>query len=256
MPETTLPNSTPQPLPTPLLSSLPSSPRYSLLQEIELLLRNRPKFFTELMDGQENARKIRAMMLYSAAFFAVYGAVMGVDHSLAQMLSSAIKLPFLFLITLIITLPTLFFFNTFFEASLTLSQNLALILSAITMTSIVLLAFAPVVVFFLISTSQYQFFKLLNVSIFIVAGLIGIRQLTLGMKMLTMTDRVGVTIRRRLLFLWMLLYGFVGSQMAWGLRPFFGAPGLPFELFRGFGGNFYTNVLASLGEILGFFIVR
>ena len=245
------PSTTPLPLPP-----LPSSPRYSLLQEIELLLRNRPKFFTELLDGQENARKIRAMLLYSALFFAVYGGVMGVDHSAAQMVSSAIKLPILFLITLIITLPTLFFFNTFFEASLTLSQNLALILSAITMTSIVLLAFAPVVVFFLISTSQYQFFKLLNVAIFIVAGAIGIRQLTLGMKMLTMTDRVGITIRRRLLFLWMLLYGFVGSQMAWGLRPFFGAPGLPFELFRGFGGNFYTNILASLGEILGFFIVR
>jgi hypothetical protein len=44
--------------------------------------------------------------------------------------------------------------------------------------------------------------------------------------------------------------------MAWTLRPFIGAPGLDFELFRQLGGNFYTNIFASIGEILGFFVVR
>jgi hypothetical protein len=54
----------------------------------------------------------------------------------------------------------------------------------------------------------------------------------------------------------MFVYAFVGSQMAWTIRPFIGAPGTPFELFRQLGGNFYTNVLQSIGEILGFLIVR
>jgi hypothetical protein len=40
------------------------------------------------------------------------------------------------------------------------------------------------------------------------------------------------------------------------LRPFIGAPGLLFELFRQPGGNFYTNIFASIGEILGFVTVR
>jgi len=35
-----------------------------------------------------------------------------------------------------------------------------------------------------------------------------------------------------------------------------GAPGLPFEFFRQLGGNFYANILASIGEILGFVTVR
>jgi len=56
--------------------------------------------------------------------------------------------------------------------------------------------------------------------------------------------------------LWMFLYAFVGSQLAWTLRPFIGAPSIPFELFRQLGGNFYTNVFASIGEILGFVTVR
>ena len=44
--------------------------------------------------------------------------------------------------------------------------------------------------------------------------------------------------------------------MAWTLRPFIGAPGLDFELFRQLGGNFYANVFTSIGEVLGFFVVR
>jgi hypothetical protein len=65
-----------------------------------------------------------------------------------------------------------------------------------------------------------------------------------------------VSARRNVVRLWILIYAFVGSQMAWTLRPFIGAPGLDFELFRQLGGNFYANVFASFGEILGFFTVR
>ena len=35
-----------------------------------------------------------------------------------------------------------------------------------------------------------------------------------------------------LLYIWILLFGFVGTQLAWTLRPFFGDPGRPFALFR------------------------
>jgi hypothetical protein len=38
--------------------------------------------------------------------------------------------------------------------------------------------------------------------------------------------------------------------MAWTLRPFFGAPGLPFEVFRDLGGNFYMNVIQSIFALL------
>lgn len=234
-----------------------SIPRpHGLLSELELLLRNRFRFFAEIRDGVELPHKIQAMLLYSAISLALYGAVMGSEHSVWQALASSVKLPLLFLITLVVCLPTLYFFNTILEASLGLSQNFALLLAAITMTAVVLLAFVPVSLFFLITTSQYQFYKLLNVAFFVIAGWIGVRQLDQGMRMLTAGDRRGARMRGRLLRLWILLYAFVGSQLAWTLRPFFGAPGLPFELFRGLGGNFYTNIFASLGELFGFFTVR
>ena len=231
-------------------------PTHTLLDEITLLLRNRYRFFAEIRAGETTAQKIRAMLVFASIFFAIFGAVIGSDHSVWQALSSAIKLPLLFLATLVVCLPTLYFFNTIFESALTLSQNFALLLAAITMTAVVLLAFTPVSLFFLITTSQYQFHKLLNVAVFAISGLIGIWQLTQGLKMLSAVDRRGARARGRIQWLWILLYAFVGSQLAWTLRPFFGAPGLPFELFRGLGGNFYTNIFASIGEVLGFFIVK
>jgi hypothetical protein len=54
-----------------------------------------------------------------------------------------------------------------------------------------------------------------------------------------------------LLYIWILLFGFVGTQLAWTLRPFFGSPGQPFELFRDIDGTFYGNILSTLGSLLG-----
>lgn len=54
-----------------------------------------------------------------------------------------------------------------------------------------------------------------------------------------------------LLYIWILLFGFVGTQLAWTLRPFFGSPGQPFELFRNIEGTFYSDIFQTLGSLLG-----
>jgi hypothetical protein len=121
---------------------------------------------------------------------------------------------------------------------------------------VLLLSFAPIVLFFLLTTRQYQFFKLLNVGVFSIAGLVGVIFLGQGMRIVSAGGEEGALARQNVVRLWILIYAFVGSQMAWTLRPFIGAPGLQFELFRQLGGNFYANIFASIGEILGFFTVR
>jgi hypothetical protein len=223
---------------------------------IETILRNRRGFFIEIRDGVELGHKMRAMLVSGVAFLALYGAVMGSTHSLWQALSSAVKLPILFLATLVVCSPTLYFFNLIFGSSQSLTQNFALILTALTVTAVLLLSFAPIVLFFLLTTSHYQFFKLLNVGVFTIAGIVGVTFLGQGMRIMSASGKERARARRNVVRLWILIYAFVGSQMAWTLRPFIGAPGLQFELFRQLGGSFYANVFVSIGEVLGFFTVR
>jgi hypothetical protein len=223
---------------------------------VETIVRNRRQFFIEIREGVELGRKMRAMLISSIAFFALYGAVMGSTHSLWQTLSSAAKLPLLFLATLVVCSPTLYFFNLIFGSNQSLAQNFALILTAITVTAVLLLSFAPILLFFLLTTSNYQFFKLLNVGLFTITGIVGVIFLSQGMRIVSASGKEGAGARRNVVRLWILIYAFVGSQMAWTLRPFIGAPSMGFELFRQLGGNFYANIFASIGEILGFVTVR
>jgi hypothetical protein len=215
---------------------------------IERILRNRGGFFDEIRDGDDLGRKTRNMLVGSVLFFAIYGAVLGISNSLLQALASAIKLPILYLITLAICLPTLYFFNLLFGSRLTLAQTFALIMTAIAVTSILTLSFAPIALFFWLTAPSYDFYKLLNVGILTVTGVAGLSFLWQGMRHVHKAEGMGV--RNLILWLWIFVYGFVGTQMAWTLRPFFGAPGLPFEVFRDLGGNFYMNIVRSIISLL------
>jgi hypothetical protein len=52
-----------------------------------------------------------------------------------------------------------------------------------------------------------------------------------------------------LLYIWILLFGFVGTQLGWTLRPFFGSPGEKFELFRNIDGTFYGDIFSTIGRL-------
>jgi hypothetical protein len=241
---------------------------------IETILRRRQDFFEEIYAGQNIAAKVRSLLITSFIFMALYGAVLGSTSSLWQTLSSAMKLPVLFLATLLICAPTLYFFNLIYGSNQSLSQNIALMLTAICITAVILVSCAPIVVFFLLTSADYQFFKLLNVAIFSLAGIYGASFLNQGMRYFWQKDNPFMPAPHPqagpyppakpkkprsqiwLMRIWLLVYAFVGSQMAWTLRPFIGAPSMEFELFRQLGGNFYSDIFASIGEILGYLVVR
>jgi hypothetical protein len=48
----------------------------------------------------------------------------------------------------------------------------------------------------------------------------------------------------------LVLYGLVGAQMGWVLRPFIGDPEQAFTLFRAREANFFLDLLRSLGEFV------
>jgi hypothetical protein len=219
---------------------------------VESILRDRFPFFQEIRERVGLSHKIVSMLASSFLFLAIYGAVMGARHSALQTIASSLKVPSLFLVTLVICTPSLYFFNLLFGSQQSMAQNLALILTAMTTSSVLLLGLAPVTLFFLLTTTSYPFYKLLNVAFFALAGAMGIVFLRQGYgHSIDAENKEGRGARRLVFVLWVILYGFVGSQMAWTLAPFMGDPALDFLLFRHPGGsNFYADVLGSLRDLL------
>ncbi len=216
------------------------------------LLRDRQSFLEEIRQEVRLQSKISALFVSSSIFFAIYGAIIGGSHSWAQALSGAIKLPAFYLLTLIICFPTLFFFNVLFGSRSSFQQHFVVLLTSVSVISVLLFSLAPVTLFFMITAPDaYQFFKLLNVLIFGITGVFGVKFLYEGMQLLSQQEEVGKSTRTTILRSWLFLYAFVGMQLGWFLRPFFGAPGSKFELFRAVAGNFYLDIVKAISEILG-----
>lgn len=210
------------------------------------LLRDRKEFLAEIHQGIKIQSKIAALLISSCCFFALYGSIIGAFHSPLQVLSSAIKLPALYLITLLVCLPTLYIFNVLFGSKQSIGQHFTFLLATISVIAILLMGFAPVTLFFLITVNDYNFFLLLNVAIFTLTGILGVSFLYQIMKPVADGDTAqGIKVRTNILRFWLILYGFVGSQLGWTLRPFFGSPG-HFELFRSREGNFFSAVYNAM----------
>ncbi len=220
------------------------------------LLRDRTEFIQEIHDGTKLTGKITSMLAASFTLFAMYGVIIGSFHGGQQALSSGIKLPILYLLTLIICLPTLYIFSALFGAQRSLKQYFAYLLTAATVISLLLCGFAPVTLFFLttIGVKDYSFFLLLNIFFFGLTGVIGVGFLYQVLRPIETIGAEGIVdpnfkVRRNILRFWLVLYGFVGSQLGWILRPFFGSAG-QFEWFRDREGNFLTGVWSALSDFL------
>lgn len=217
------------------------------------LLRNRHVFLAEIDKSKNIDQKIVSLLICSSIFLALYGGIIGSTHGGLQIISSALKLPALYLLTLLICLPTLFFMDIVLGSKKTFSQYLALLMASMTMISVMLFGFAPVTLFFRLSIDDYWFFLLLNISVLGFTGYVGIRFFYKSMIDLISKDPEGKIAPNRLKLIryWLFLYGFVGSQLGWTLRPFVGSPDEPFALFREIESNFYIQVIYIIGKFLG-----
>jgi hypothetical protein len=244
---------------------------------IERILRDREGMWEQVHSGRSLRQLIASLLICAVIALGVFGAVLGAQGEQWQIIASAVKLPVLFLLTLLICLPTLYLFNLVLGARLSVLQATALMAAAVTVTSVLTLAFAPISLFFLITAPDYSFYKLLNVAILALSGVVGLGFLVDGMRSLNKLavtapakpaltaapmaedgeDRKPVPaivtaepqVNMALVRIWVLLFGFVGTQLAWTLRPFVGSPDQSFQVFRKIEGNFYVNVMQSISEM-------
>lgn len=244
------------------------------MQAIIDLLQNREIFVEEIIAAKQLKSKIGMLLMSSILCFAIYGFIIGFSNSLLQAVSSAIKLPILYLLTMCICFPTLFIFNSIFGAKQPLGQTFALIVTGNCIIALILVAFAPVTLFFLLSSHNYPFYKLLNVIFFSISGYAGViffhktftrmSSTAESLMALPLTQSDGTSVKTiskpqpigqtnnnqtKFLLFWLVLYCFVGIQLGWTLRPFFGEPNTPFEVVREIGGNFFADIVKSIGRM-------
>jgi hypothetical protein len=221
---------------------------FSIMPEF---LRDPEAFFQSIQKDQEVKARTLTLLLVSILSFMVYGFMVGLAKSPLQAVSSAIKIPILFLSTMAFCLPALYFFSlALLGTPLRMIQVVAVVLSGIAVTAFLLLGLAPVTLFFVLTSTDYAFFQLLAVGFVGLSSAIGVYFLWRGMTSVeTARDDSLKSLGNRILMLWFVLYAFVGTQMTWRLSPFIGKPGDPFYLIRPSRDNFYVDVIHAIEEV-------
>jgi hypothetical protein len=213
------------------------------------LLSNRERFFEEVVDGTGLGRKLLYSTLTVIALAGFFGFVAGAYSGPAQAISAGIKLPLLFFATFVICFPAFYVVQVLVGSRLRLPQVVVLVFGALSLTSILLAAFVPVIAFFLLTGANYYFQHLLNIAIAGIAGAYGMYALHEGLAVVC--DKRGVYPRKALTIMraWALLFAFVGVQLAWNLRPFLGDRNKPFRVFGNYQGNFYAAVIYAVNKL-------
>ena len=224
---------------------------------IERILRDRDGIWRQISEDRDLKPLSGLMLLSSAVALAAYGAVLGASNGWLQALASAVKLPILFLVTLAICLPTLYLFNLVFGAKLSLRQAVAMVSVAITVMSMLCVAFAPISLFFLITAPNYGFYKLLNVAIMALTAIVGLRFLVVGMRAMNAAQVAPVSPPVQ-------VPAPQPAMIGPGLPPYPPAQPMPplpspkqprqasmgpFQIFRHIEGNFYVNVVQTIGHL-------
>lgn len=237
---------------------------------------------------------LRPLLTANVLLAALYGVCMGV-HGVSgrevpeyrQMLADAVKVPLLFLLTVVVTFPSLYVFSALVGSRLTALDLARLLTAALAVLLAVLAAFGPIVGFFSVTTSSYPFVVLMNVAVFALAGAFGLSYFTRTLDAMLpkpaprrarpvrpaepgdenvpvaevagdlpvgpvvveepLPDPAAVKVVVRV---WLVAFALVGAQMSWVLRPFIGSPHLDFTWFRPRQSSFFEGVLKSLRMLL------
>lgn len=207
-------------------------------------------FFEKITHEKDAPSIILTQFLLLVIFAFLYGIVMGIYNGLLQAVTAGFKIPILFILSMIICFPAFFMVQYILGSKLKFHSMLAIMLTGFVLTSAIMLSFSPIVIFFLITSSNYDFLKLLHVAIIGFAGIFGMRTVIEALKFSCEKKNIYPKIGVKIFQFWIIILAFVGMQLAWSLRPFIGAKDRPYQLLRKQEGNFYLAVIHSVGKVL------
>ncbi|MFN7975396.1 MAG: hypothetical protein U0166_24185 [Acidobacteriota bacterium] len=212
-------------------------------------VRDHRSILDRIRDGQDLGAFLKTSLLGSAVGAAMFGMALGsFAHSLPQLVISTVKMPILLLGSAGLCFPAFFVLQTLVAPNpLDLARALSLQASALLGAGIVWGSMAPPAMFLIATSSDYPFSQLLALGIGGLGGLVAVVRLLQGYLRLCGTGWHPKSLV--LLLGYGIVFGMVGAQLSWVMRPFVGSPTMPPTLFRNLQGNIFTAILHLLGMV-------
>lgn len=212
-------------------------------------LHNKDEFFDEIFHETNTWKRIFRLTILFIAFTFLYGLVMGCYNGLLQALTAGIKVPVLFLLSLIICFPAFFVLQFILGSKMQFSHMVIIILSGFVLTGAIMVSFTPIVMLFVLTGGNYYFLQLLHIAIFAIAGILGMKTVLDALKysceQKNIYPKTGVEVFR----FWVVILAFVGIQLAWNMQPFLAEKTTGYALFEKYKGNFYTAIIYSIQQL-------
>lgn len=226
-------------------------------RQIDGLLRGEAGLIYDWKD-QSDVRGLAVCAVVIVAGAGLYGAAIGSWRGGWQTLYTAIKLPLVLLLTTLGNGLLNGMMAPLLGLNIPFRQTFVVILLSFAMTSVILGALSPIAWFVVwntpplgdrtsLSAPEYGLLQLTLASFTAFAGIVGNVRLLPLLKNGTKTADVAF----RVLFAWLAANLFLGSQIAWVLRPFIWDPAGP-VVFIGrqyFHGSFYETVFEAVRRV-------
>ena len=206
-----------------------------------------------VLEGGSNRKKLLSLAIVLCAFGMTYGGVMGsfagvFGQRFLQVVYSAVKVPILLMVTFGLSLPFFFVVNSLYGLRDDFGKILRALLATQAGVTVILASLSPLTVLWYVSFDNYRAAVLFNTLMFAAASVLA--QFILKRFYRPLIEKNPMHLR--LLKLWITIYGFVGIQMGWTLRPFIGSPNSPTQFFREEAwGNAYLELYRIITTVFG-----
>ncbi|RKZ41994.1 MAG: hypothetical protein DRQ49_03315 [Gammaproteobacteria bacterium] len=185
------------------------------MQIVDALLKSPESVVKQIKSGQVK----KTLFILLGIFFlchAIYGLIVGSFSGNVQWFAAPIKIVGGAALSALLCYPSLYIFGCLSGANITPSQTLSVLFGGLTLTSILLVGFAPVAFIFTFSIKTVAFMGFIHISIWAISIFFGLRYIVMGLtQMDSRKDSYIIKVWCTILILTML-------QMTTTLRPIIG----------------------------------
>lgn len=205
----------------------------------------------------KDSEKIKSCLIWLVLGSSLYGASIGLWRAPLQGLYVAIKFPLLVILTTLGNAVINGMLAQLLGAKISFRQSFLAILMSFSLIAIILGSLTPLTLFLLhnlppigseLQKQAHALILLTNVALIAFAGVIG------NLHLFSLLKHIcnDVPKAKQILFTWLGVNMFLGSQLSWNLRPFFGTPSLEVRFLRDdpFNGSFYETIFRMIKNFL------